>query len=125
MSAWLDTRAFRCPCGQTTCAAPRAPAEALLAKLDLLHYLLQRPLVLVGGLRCAAHHAALGGDPESGHLDGTAADIAIASPKERWHLLAAVFGSDPPLFHGVGLGPAWLHVSLAPSRSAWLAEGPH
>jgi hypothetical protein len=120
MTRWIEDRAFWCRCGAPTCAAPRQPAEALLVKLDLLHFILQRPLTILSGLHCHAFHAAAHGAPGSGHLDGTAACLAVASDKERWHLLAAIFGSDPPMFSQVGLGVGRLHVGVAPGKSAWL-----
>ena len=120
MTRWLEDRAFWCRCGLTTCPAPRQPAEALLAKLDLLHFILQRPVTILHGCRCPSAHALVGGAPDSGHLDGTAADLAVGSPKERWHLLSAIFGSDPPMFSQVGLGVGLLHVGVAPGKSAWL-----
>lgn len=120
MTRWLEDRAFWCRCGSPTCTAVRQPTEALLVKLDLLHVILQRPITILHGLRCASANALATGDPDSGHLDGTAADLAVGSSKERWHLLSAIFSSDPPMFHQVGLGMGLLHVGVHPGRSAWL-----
>ena len=52
--------------------------EIFVKKLDTLRGLLKVPLAITSGYRTGSHNKKIGGAPQSQHLNGHAADIAIA-----------------------------------------------
>lgn len=66
----------RCKCGNCTGKSHHQPLEdGLLTKLDLLRVIINAPITITSGWRCAEHNAAVGGAEKSYHLIGRAADI--------------------------------------------------
>jgi hypothetical protein len=98
-----------CRCGRTACDAPTIPEPGLVTLLDDLRDTVGGPLVVTSGLRCAAHNAALGGDPTSGHLTGTEADLACPTSRARYRLLTAAFARGVPR---VGIYQKHIHIGL-------------
>jgi uncharacterized protein YcbK (DUF882 family) len=114
MARYFTLEEFLCRCGLDNCDAPPAPHPGLVAMLDMLRDALGEPLVVTSGLRCAAHNAALGGEPASGHLTGTEADVACGSSRVRHRLLAHAYGLG---ISRIGIYPKHVHLGISSKRS--------
>ena len=70
---YFNNSEFKCKC----CGwLPRnGMSEVLLEKLDLLREKIGVPIYVSSAYRCPEHNAAVGGVPNSQHVDGTAVDI--------------------------------------------------
>ncbi|GAA4919171.1 zinc D-Ala-D-Ala carboxypeptidase [Stackebrandtia albiflava] len=107
--------------GAVSTATARENARRLMWKLEALrHALGDRPITVVGGFRSRACNDALGGEPDSRHLYGDAADIVAGSPCEvarraGYHGFGEIFGAGRP-GHGDG-------VHVASGGSVWSAPG--
>ncbi|MEG1824892.1 MAG: D-Ala-D-Ala carboxypeptidase family metallohydrolase [Cloacibacillus sp.] len=66
---------LQCPCCHRVMTHPR-----LVAALQSLRDLLERPMVITSGYRCAEHNRTVGGASASRHMKGLAADVSV--PKE-------------------------------------------
>lgn len=64
---------FACKCG---CGLKNVNPKLVLA-LEELHALAKKPIHINSGVRCVTHNAAIGGEPDSRHLVGQAADVTI------------------------------------------------
>lgn len=106
---------FACRCGRERCDAPTVVHPDLLARLNLLRLRVGRPLIITSGLRCAVQNERVGGEKQSEHLTGEAADILCGSGRERFELIAAIFESKTPLFTRFGVGSNFLHVGVSPT----------
>lgn len=109
---------FRCPCGECD-GFPVEPDESLVRSLDEIRKAWQQPMHINSGVRCSAHNHEVGGSPDSAHLKGFAADVAISNSTDRyefiWYALAG--------FHRIGVGESLIHCDKDPARSArvlWL-----
>lgn len=116
--AYFTVEEFRCKCGQ--CLAK--PVESsLLARLNALRSAYGHPLYITSGWRCEDYNRKVGGDKESAHLTGHAADIFCTSSMDRYKLLFHTMG----LFRRVGIGKTFLHVDTdinKPQEVIWLYE---
>lgn len=116
MSAHFRRSEFACRCG---CGADGVD-EKLVATLELVRETLGSPLRIVSGVRCPAHNRAVGGTSESAHLSGLAADVAVASGRERFLLIDLAIAAG---FRRVGVARDFVHLDLAknlPSPALWL-----
>lgn len=82
----------------------------LLSMLDMLRERVGRPLILNSAKRCIDHNKAIGGEENSAHLIGRAADIRAATGKERFQIVnvALIVG-----FRRIGVGKSFVHVDNA------------
>ncbi len=67
---------FKCPC----CDRVRV-AEALIFALDNFRRVWTSPILIKSGFRCAKYNSQVGGDKNSRHLIGCAADIKPHAPE--------------------------------------------
>ncbi len=75
-----------------------------------------KPLVINSGYRCPNHNANVGGEKNSYHLVGEAADVAAPpgiSPEEL-ALIAEKAGAD-----GIGIYPWGVHVDVRGYSARW------
>lgn len=73
--------------------------------------LIERPLPIVSGYRCAIHNRAVGGAPRSQHRLGTAADVPEGLVTVEQALMAG--------FRGIGSRGIWaVHLDVRPGRLA-------
>lgn len=85
--------------------------------LDPARAALERPIYVGSGFRCPELNRLVGGDANSQHLRGEAADIHLDSPRENYELgclLVRLGNFDQVIFENVGkndLLPDWVHVS--------------
>ena len=106
---------FQCPCGCGRSEMDSAFVRQLQCLRDLYG-----PLKINSGFRCAEHNRAVGGGPESSHLDGLAADINCRSSYDRFRLVSMAFLVG---FARIGIGTDFVHVDtdpLKPRRLLWL-----
>lgn len=100
-----------CPCcGENYCTEPLVNAlEALRAEVGL-------PITVNSGYRCGAHNAKVGGEPNSYHTRGMAADIRVAgiSPAELYEIARRI-----PAFGGFGVAKTFLHVDVRTQKARW------
>lgn len=111
LSAHFSRTEFRC---KGTRHSAHAPVSAhLVQHLERLRAIAGgRPLVILSGVRCALHNAAVGGAPRSRHLVGDAADIPIG--------YATVDQAERAGFTGIGSRGKWaVHVDTRPRRARW------
>lgn len=119
-SAQTDPHLFRCPCNRPECDAP-LPMPELLDVLDLLRGAVNRPLIITSGVRCEQRNTSIGGELDSEHLTGRAADIWAPSSNEMYTLVEAGYS--------VGLArlgvyrDKHLHIDVSltkPQRVLWI-----
>lgn len=113
---------LRCKCGRPRCDALTTVTPDLLSRLNLLRHRVGRPLIVTSGLRCRFWNEKSGGEKDSEHLTGEAADLACGSGRERFQLLSAIFESKTPLFTRFGVGASFLHVGVStthPREVTW------
>ena len=111
-SPQTDPHLFRCPCNRPECDAPQ-PTEELLATLDLVRSIVNRPLIVTSGTRCEPYNTSIGGELDSEHLLGQAVDIWTPTAAQTFSL---VFGAERGGVTRIG---AYLdrHVHLDVSRT--------
>ena len=73
---------FKCPC----CGRCEMDND-FLQRLDRARELAGVPFVINSGFRCAKHNKKIGGVPNSAHLRGLAADIAVPDSETRYKIL--------------------------------------
>jgi uncharacterized protein YcbK (DUF882 family) len=103
--------ACRCGCGFDSIAI------SLVRCLEDLRRVVGHPITILSGCRCVRHNKAVGGEPDSLHLGGYAADIcAPGVPAWRLYLLAR----DLP-FGGFGLSDeqCFLHLDIRSKPAKW------
>lgn len=82
----------------------------LLERLQGLRNTLGRPIIINSGYRNPAHNAAVGGSPNSYHLQGMAADIRV--PGISPQALAAA--TRQAGFRGIIIYATFVHVDVRP-----------
>ena len=65
-------------------------ARAFLNDLDYARDIARVPFVVNSGCRCVAHNAAIGGEHDSAHCKGLAADISCLDPDQRKSILTGL-----------------------------------
>jgi uncharacterized protein YcbK (DUF882 family) len=72
-----------------------------------------RPVHIVSGTRCKSHNRACGGEPNSQHLKGRAADIVATgmTPYQVWRAVGKIAS-----VHGRGRYPGFTHVDVRPRK---------
>jgi uncharacterized protein YcbK (DUF882 family) len=105
---------FACKCGCGACI----PDVGLVHKLQQLRDRIKKPIVINSSTRCAKHNKAVGGERESFHLTGKAADICVPGMPVQT-LLKHVEESN--LFKGVGYYPKknFVHVDTRRAAGRW------
>lgn len=77
-----------------------------LTKLDLAREYAGIPFKITSGYRTKDHNEEIGGVPNSSHLVGKAADIAVASGAERYVILNALIKAG---FKRIGIAKTFIH----------------
>lgn len=70
-----STKGRRCDCGGTFGRRPGDIDPELVAGLQAMRELLKRPITVNSGCRCPSHNLREGGEADSQHLLGKAADL--------------------------------------------------
>lgn len=104
---------FACKCG---CGGPRPNVlrSSLILKLQRLREATGWCITVLSGFRCYEHNLSVGGNPQSYHLYGMAADIICAGcTLDRLAELASGIG-----FSGIGIYRAkhFIHLDIGEER---------
>jgi len=83
--------------------------ETFVRLLEIMRISLGGPMVITSGYRCQKHNAKIGGAPNSAHLRGLAADIAIPNDDYRYSLLKIAMLFDIPR---IGIGKTFIHLDI-------------
>ena len=105
--------ACKCGCGKDDIK------DELVAKVQLVRDILNRPISINSGIRCSAHNASINATPSSSHIDGWAADLGYTGSRERFEVLTAA----AQVFDRIGIAKTFIHVDVDANKSAgvvWL-----
>jgi uncharacterized protein YcbK (DUF882 family) len=95
--------------------------DDFLKRLDKARELAGVPFVITSGFRCPKHNKEVGGKPNSAHLRGLAADIAVADNETRYQI---IYGLIKAGFKRIGIGKGFIHVDgdvvTKPFPRVWL-----
>lgn len=113
-------RELACKCGRCTIPARvRVNLATQAAHLELLRAALGGgPLNVFSAYRCPAHNKAVGGAPQSEHMDGTATDIGS---KTHTPAEVAAAAEKIPAFANGGIGryAGFTHVDSRGYKARW------
>ena len=89
-----------------------------LTKLEEAREIAGVPFKITSGYRTKEHNEAVGGVPNSSHLIGVAADIAVSSGSERYTILNALIKAG---FKRIGVAKTFIHCDTDPNKpnSVW------
>lgn len=85
-----------------------------LTKLEEAREIAGVPFKITSGYRTKEHNEAVGGVPNSSHLIGVAADIAVSSGSERYIILNALLKAG---FKRIGVAKTFIHCDTDDSKS--------
>lgn len=108
----FSVRELSCP----HCQAP--PQPRLIIELQKLRDAFGRPMTITSATRCKEHNAAVGGAPNSQHLQGIAVDVAV--PVDLRHDLVRL-AMAAGVWRGVGIAKTFIHLDLRLANPAvWI-----
>lgn len=81
--------------------------ESTIAKLDFARGFANIPFIITSGYRCNTHNQAIGGEQESSHTKGRAADIKCQDGRSRWLIVTALQKAG---FNRIGVSKSFIHV---------------
>lgn len=113
LSKHFSRHEFACPCG---CGFDTVDAE-LLDVLERARAAFARPIIITSGARCHSHNLVVGGQLDSQHLVGKAADIAVKGMGAS--LVANHFIDWFPGRYGIGRYDGWTHIDVRHGRARW------
>lgn len=112
LSVHFDTAEMACHC---SCGFDKVDPE-LVKRLEALRVLAGNVSIHINdACRCPAHNKAVGGEPNSFHMQGKAADIKIAGFMPRQIALMA----ERVGFNGIGTYPTFVHVDVRGYSARW------
>lgn len=98
---------FACRCG---CGCDTVDAELIRVLEDLRRCLFSHPITITSGCRCPKHNMEVGGEIDSQHMKGKAADIVVEDmPPE---MVAECLEDKYPGKYGIGRYPTWTHIDV-------------
>jgi len=111
---YFKTSEFKCPC----CGEVKVSGY-LIHLLNKIREVLDKPMKVNSGYRCKDHNMMIGGEPNSAHLRGTAADIKCTNSHDRYIIVkfALRFG-----FNRIGKYDTFIHLDVdseLPSEVLW------
>jgi len=113
LNLYFSRDEFACKDG---CGFDVVDAELLQVLTDLREHF-QSPVIVKSGCRCEQHNARIKGSPNSQHLLGKAADIAVTNTpaSEVQDYLLRVY----PNTYGIGKYSIWTHIDVRPEKARW------
>ena len=106
---------FRCKCGKCKKALID---DVLVAQLQAIRDHFGASVNITSGYRCAAHNAAVGGNSESSHMQGMAADIVVSGVKPQ---AVARFAESMGIVR-VGLYDDFVHIGSGSTKRFWVGH---
>jgi len=118
MTEWCGTKhflrhEFECDCG---CGFDTVDVELFWVLLDLRVYF-GRPVVINSGCRCPYWNQHEGGEDDSQHLEGKAADVWI--PGTPADLVADYLETKYPNQYGIGRYRGRTHIDTRSYKARW------
>ena len=107
---------FRCKCGRCKTALID---DVLVAQLQAIRNHFGKSVNINSGYSCAAHNKAVGGDPNSSHMQGMAADIVVSGVKPK---AVAQFAESMGILR-IGLYDNFVHIGSGTVKRYWLGHG--
>ena len=107
---------FDCKCG---CGKNNINLSLLMC-LDKARDLAGIPFVITSGCRCSFWNDANGGSPNSAHMGGMAADIAVPNSPARFKILKSLIEAG---FLRIGVAKDFIHVDIdgtKPVEVCWM-----
>lgn len=86
-----------------------------VSKLDFMRAYHGWPIFITSGFRTRNHNAVVGGDVDSSHLGGYAADISVTNSMDRYSLLYSALCAG---ISRIGVYPSHLHLDVDPKKAA-------
>lgn len=114
LSEHFNRSEFVCPCG---CGFDTVDAELIAVLENVRTMLRNRPVTVNSGCRCIRHNVKVGGDENSMHRKGKAADIAVSGLDAD--TVADCLESLYPDKYGIGRYPSCVHVDVRPDKARW------
>src|SRR5574340_758718 len=113
LSEHFSSDEFSCKCG---CGFDEVSPE-LIEVLEELREVYQQPITINSGCRCESWNKIQGGEPNSQHLLGNAADIVVrgVSPHKTYQYLDKKYQNK----YGIGLYLSWVHVDVRKNKARW------
>lgn len=125
LSPHFNEDEFRChdkngnPCPH--CGGKVIVVPALIDALETLREFVGIPIQITSGYRCAKHNAEVGGEPNSAHLTGEAADFWVSGSKDRFRFIEAIAFYGPTRY-GISRRD-FIHVDVSkalPQEVCWV-----
>jgi len=104
----FDVSEFDCPC-----CGKNGMKRGTMDRFDLARDLAGVPFHINSGYRCAKHNKEVGGNLDSPHLRGYAADIAVSGSRNRWKIRKALIDAG---FKRIGTCKDFLHADDDPNK---------
>lgn len=98
------------------CCKANLCTDMLVNALETLRADLGVPVIVTSGYRCPDHNKAVGGEPNSQHVRGMAADVTVKgmTPDEVYEVARKI-----PAFGGFGLASTFLHLDVRTTVARW------
>lgn len=110
---------FDCRC--QGCMAKGSQMQSdFIRKLQTARTIANGPFSITSGMRCEPHNQESGGRPNSSHLTGWAADIAVTNSGKRFEVLQALIEAG---FTRIGVARTFIHADCDPDKAprvCWL-----
>lgn len=123
LSAHFSRAEFRChddhgnPCPY--CGGKAEVDSRLIDRLEAIREFADIPIQITSGYRCPTRNAEVGGEANSAHLTGEAADFFVSGNRDRFRFIEALVWTETFRY---GLGKDFLHVDVSlknPPDVAW------
>ena len=105
---------FKCKCG---CGEIKYNLKHI-TRLQVLRDYLRKPIIINSAYRCENHNKAIGGAPESRHVQGDATDIRIEGLEPE--ILADICEN---IFDGIGRYDTFTHCDSRGKKARWDMRG--
>lgn len=113
LSKHFNSSEFACKCGCGFDSISRDLVEVLEDLRETYGF----PVMINSGCRCLKHNKTVGGEPNSKHMEGIAADIVVKglSPAKVYQYLDSKYKDT----FGIGLYKTWVHIDTRTRKTRW------
>ena len=115
LSQNFQAKEFACKCGRCQKALVD---DVLVAQLQAIRNHFGASVNVNSGYRCKAHNVKVGGDPNSSHMQGMAADIVVKGIKPQ---AVAEFAESMGIVR-IGLYDDFVHIGSGAAKRFWLGQ---